>query len=57
MTCGGALDIDSRHRRAADFQRNTLNTFFDMVGAMGLDDPDRLCHINFAAENLGGRDP
>ncbi len=39
---GKALDIDSRHQRVANFQRNTLNSFFDMVGSMGLDDPDKL---------------
>ncbi len=39
MMCGGALNIDSRHQRVASFQRNTLNTFFDMVGAMGLVEP------------------
>ena len=39
---GKALDIDSRHQRVANFQRNTLNSFFDIVGAMGLDDPDKL---------------
>ena len=37
-----ALDIDTRHLRVANFQRNTLKVFFDMVGAMGLDDPDKL---------------
>ncbi len=42
MTCGGALNIDSRYQRVANFRRITLNTFFDMVGAMGLDDPDKL---------------
>ena len=42
MTCGEVLDIDSRHQWVANFQRNTLNTFFDMVGAMGLDDPNKL---------------
>ena len=39
---GRALDVDRRHQRVANFQRNTLNTFFDLVGAMGLDDPDKL---------------
>ncbi len=39
---GKALDIDSRHQRVANFQRNTLSTFFEMVGAMGLDDPNKL---------------
>ncbi len=31
MTCGGALNIDSRHQRVANFQRTTLNTFFDIL--------------------------
>ncbi len=42
MTCGGALNIDSRHQRGANFRRNTLNTFIDMAAAMGLDDTDKL---------------
>ncbi|MCR9087715.1 MAG: FMN-binding glutamate synthase family protein [Rhodobacteraceae bacterium] len=39
---GKALDIDARHIRVANFQRNTLKVFFEMVGAMGLDDPAKL---------------
>ena len=39
---GKALDIDARHIRVANFQRNTLKVFFEMVGAMWLDDPAKL---------------
>lgn len=39
---GGALDIALRHKRVASFQQRTLNSAFDMIGAMGLDDPDKL---------------
>jgi glutamate synthase domain-containing protein 2 len=39
---GRALDIESRHLRVAGFQQRTLRSAFDMIGAMGLDDPDKL---------------
>lgn len=39
---GKALDVIARHKRVANFQAATLESFFDMVGAMGLDDPDKL---------------
>jgi len=37
-----ALDVEAKHIRVANFQATTLKTFFDMVGAMGLDDPGLL---------------
>jgi glutamate synthase domain-containing protein 2 len=39
---GKALDVESRHKRVAGFQRRTLQSAFDLIGAMGLDDPDKL---------------
>ena len=39
---GRALDIERRHKRVANFQRHTLNSAFEMIGAMGLNDPDLL---------------
>ncbi len=39
---GRALDVESRHKRVASFQRRTLESAFDLIGAMGLDDPDDL---------------
>ena len=36
------LDIALRHKRVASFQQRTLTSAFDMIGAMGLDDPDKL---------------
>jgi glutamate synthase domain-containing protein 2 len=39
---GKALDVESKHIRVANFHATTLKTFFDMVGAMGLDDPGLL---------------
>jgi glutamate synthase domain-containing protein 2 len=39
---GKALDVELRHKRVANFQKRTLESAFDMIGAMGLDDPDDL---------------
>ncbi len=39
---GKALDVETRHKRVASFQQRTLHAAFEMVGAMGLDDPDKL---------------
>ena len=39
---GSALNIEQRHKRVASFQQRTLSSAFDMIGAMGLDDPDKL---------------
>ncbi len=39
---GKALDVAKRHLRVANFQQRTLESAFDLIGAMGLDDPDKL---------------
>jgi glutamate synthase domain-containing protein 2 len=39
---GKALDVESRYPRVASFQQRTLHSAFEMIGAMGLDDPDKL---------------
>ncbi|NQX90119.1 MAG: FMN-binding glutamate synthase family protein, partial [Halioglobus sp.] len=39
---GKALDVEQRHKRVANFQTKTLESAFDMMGAMGLHDPDEL---------------
>jgi glutamate synthase domain-containing protein 2 len=39
---GDALNVETRHKRVARFQQKTLESAFDMIGAMGLDDPDKL---------------
>jgi glutamate synthase domain-containing protein 2 len=39
---GRALNVEQRHKRVASFQQRTLASAFDMIGAMGLDDPDSL---------------
>ncbi|MGI9291366.1 MAG: FMN-binding glutamate synthase family protein [Gammaproteobacteria bacterium] len=41
-TRGRALNVEHRSKRVANFQRHTLNSAFEMIGAMGLDDPDKL---------------
>lgn len=37
-----ALDVESKYKRVAKFQQRTLQSAFDMMGAMGIDDPDKL---------------
>ena len=39
---GKALNVEQRYKRAANFQQRTLQAAFDLIGAMGLDDPDQL---------------
>ena len=39
---GKALDAETRHKRVASFQQRTLHSAYEMIGAMGLDDPDKL---------------
>jgi len=39
---GKALDVESRHPRVARFQQRTLHSALEIIGAMGLDDPDKL---------------
>ncbi|MEZ5571829.1 MAG: FMN-binding glutamate synthase family protein [Halioglobus sp.] len=37
-----ALAVEERYPRVAGFQQRTLKSAFDLIGAMGLDDPDKL---------------
>lgn len=39
---GRALDVKKKSQRVANFQRNTLHNFYELVGSMGLDDPKKL---------------
>ncbi|MDG1443479.1 MAG: FMN-binding glutamate synthase family protein [Pseudomonadales bacterium] len=39
---GKALNVQQRHIRVANFQRRTLDSAFHLIGAMGLDDPEKL---------------
>ncbi|GAA6135216.1 FMN-binding glutamate synthase family protein [Oceaniserpentilla sp. 4NH20-0058] len=39
---GHALNIQDKSQRVANFQRNTLYSFFELVGSMGLDNPNLL---------------
>lgn len=36
------LVIDEKKHRVADFHKNTLHSFCELVGAMGIDDPSRI---------------
>lgn len=36
------LVVDEKKHRAADYHRNTVNSFIEMIGAMGLTNPDQL---------------
>mgnify|MGYP000029413919 CR=1 FL=1 len=37
-----AIDVDVKSERVKNFHRNTLKSFFELVGSMGLDDPSQL---------------
>ncbi|TYK66182.1 FMN-binding glutamate synthase family protein [Colwellia echini] len=37
-----AIDVDVKSERVRNFHRNTLASFFELVGSMGLDDPNQL---------------
>ncbi len=39
---GSALDVEQKSARVRNFQEATLESFFHLVGAMGLDDPGEL---------------
>ena len=39
---GKAIDIDAKAKRVTNFQKNTLASFFELVGSLGLDDPQKL---------------
>jgi glutamate synthase domain-containing protein 2 len=37
-----AVDIKDKSERVKNFHKNTLKNFYELVGSMGLDDPDKL---------------
>ena len=37
-----AIDIESKSERVKNFHKNTLHAFYELLGSMGLDDPDKL---------------
>lgn len=37
-----ALDVPDKSVRVANFHKRTLHSFFELVGALGIDDPDKL---------------
>jgi len=37
-----AIDIEDKSERVKNFHHNTLTSFFELVGSMGLDDPAKL---------------
>ena len=39
---GKAIDVTLKSERVKNFQHNTLASFFELVGSMGLDDPKQL---------------
>lgn len=39
---GKAIDIDAKANRVTNFQKNTLESFFELVGSLGLDNPKKL---------------
>lgn len=39
---GKAIDVAVKSDRVKNFQKNTLKSFFELVGSMGLDDPKKL---------------
>ena len=39
---GKAIDIQPKAQRVTHFQKNTLHSFFELVGSLGLDDPRKL---------------
>ncbi|MDA8562141.1 FMN-binding glutamate synthase family protein, partial [Gammaproteobacteria bacterium] len=39
---GKALDVKHRHKLVINFQKNTLKSAFEIMGAMGCDNPDKL---------------
>ena len=48
-----AIDIREKGTRAANFHRNTITAFLDLVGAMGCDDPQKL-HPSLIQYRLDG---
>lgn len=39
---GKAIDVQAKAQRVTYFQKNTLHSFFELVGSLGLDDPRKL---------------
>jgi glutamate synthase domain-containing protein 2 len=39
---GKAINVKDKGQRVANFQRNTVHAFFELVGSMGLDNPRKL---------------
>ena len=39
---GKAINVPSKGQRVANYQRNTLKSFFELVGSMGLENPTQL---------------
>ena len=37
-----AIDIEAKSERVKNFQQNTLHAFYELLGSMGLDNPDKL---------------
>ena len=37
-----AIDVEAKSERVKNFQQNTLKSFYELVGSMGLDDPKKL---------------
>ena len=37
-----ALDVQAKHKRVANYQHATVHSCMELVGAMGMDDPDKL---------------
>ena len=37
-----AVDVIEKSERVKNFHHNTLKSFYELVGSMGLDDPDKL---------------
>ncbi len=39
---GKAINVPSKGQRVANYQRNTMRSFFELVGSMGIDNPKQL---------------
>ncbi|WP_462170474.1 FMN-binding glutamate synthase family protein [Pseudoalteromonas xiamenensis] len=37
-----AIDVENKSERVKNFHKNTLHTFYELLGSIGLDDPDKL---------------
>jgi len=51
---GGSLDYQRRHKHVANFQQHTVQSMFDLLGAMGVDDPEKIsAHILWRRDDDG----